>query len=528
MTDLLTPSDRSGTPSVTAEERRTFRAATLDEAVEAARAVLGPELELVEAHRVRRGGLGGFFATDLGVEIVAIPRVRPTPSPSLLDDVGTPPMEAAAPVSPTPNSPDVTLRAPAPAPASASSEHTSALDVLSRGRPASPHARDELSMELPDEVAGRPDRQHPLDPTDRSLGTRTDVIEDDLRVDADDVTALLERVLGERAAASNDAATLPLDPPTGDVQHAFDRLIERAEQIDRTQSAGAPDSTASGADDLSGARSEQAMNDTPDLLGIAPALGGDLDSFEAHLRAELAAADDGQTRATFEPAIDLGGVARPTPAPVAPLSGTTGVPRLFDDLADGDPWVADPAVGSDPDEDEPDEGHLPAAAEIVSDPVPAALAPPSPLLNPSMLQADRDVIDAEVLDVTDDLEALDALLRGVGVDVDDWAADRDPVAMPAPGEGAVEGAVEPVRSRSEEMARAAADQLLESVVSLRAQTSGSISRVAIRITDPAGLQVEVSTELLTDDASGPNATAAPSALPLGGQPELTLVSEGHG
>ena len=82
MTDLLTPSetavadvadiaDVADVADVDAADRRTFRAATLDDAVAAARSELGPEVELIEAHRVRRGGLGGFFATDLGVEIVA-------------------------------------------------------------------------------------------------------------------------------------------------------------------------------------------------------------------------------------------------------------------------------------------------------------------------------------------------------------------------------------------------------------------------------------------------------------------------
>ncbi|MFK8024858.1 MAG: hypothetical protein AB8G26_12940 [Ilumatobacter sp.] len=50
---------------------RTFRAATLDEALAEARQEMG-DVELIEARRVRRGGLGGFFATDLGIEIVVV------------------------------------------------------------------------------------------------------------------------------------------------------------------------------------------------------------------------------------------------------------------------------------------------------------------------------------------------------------------------------------------------------------------------------------------------------------------------
>ena len=46
-----------------------FRAATIDEAIGQARAELGPDVEIVEANRIRRGGVGGFFAADLGVEV---------------------------------------------------------------------------------------------------------------------------------------------------------------------------------------------------------------------------------------------------------------------------------------------------------------------------------------------------------------------------------------------------------------------------------------------------------------------------
>lgn len=82
MTDLLIPSD-AAVDDVDAADRRTFRAATLDDAVAAARSELGPEVELIEAHRVRRGGLGGFFATDLGVEIVAERRRASAPLPQV-------------------------------------------------------------------------------------------------------------------------------------------------------------------------------------------------------------------------------------------------------------------------------------------------------------------------------------------------------------------------------------------------------------------------------------------------------------
>lgn len=51
----------------------TFRAATLEEAVAIAEQTLGRRVSLVAANRIRRGGLGGFFAADLGVEVVVAP-----------------------------------------------------------------------------------------------------------------------------------------------------------------------------------------------------------------------------------------------------------------------------------------------------------------------------------------------------------------------------------------------------------------------------------------------------------------------
>lgn len=61
---------QSTQPSPERTATRRFRAPTLEDALEAARQELGPDIELLEANRIRRGGVGGFFATDLGVEIV--------------------------------------------------------------------------------------------------------------------------------------------------------------------------------------------------------------------------------------------------------------------------------------------------------------------------------------------------------------------------------------------------------------------------------------------------------------------------
>lgn len=51
-------------------ERRTYRAESLEVALEAARAELGPGVRVVSANRMRRGGVLGFFATEIGVEVV--------------------------------------------------------------------------------------------------------------------------------------------------------------------------------------------------------------------------------------------------------------------------------------------------------------------------------------------------------------------------------------------------------------------------------------------------------------------------
>ena len=64
------PSQQLSERTITTPARHEFRAATLEEAVELATEALGPNIEIVEANRIRRGGVGGFFATDLGVEVL--------------------------------------------------------------------------------------------------------------------------------------------------------------------------------------------------------------------------------------------------------------------------------------------------------------------------------------------------------------------------------------------------------------------------------------------------------------------------
>lgn len=50
-------------------ETMSFRGSTIDEAVSLAEESLGAPVRVVAANRIRRGGIGGFFAADLGVEV---------------------------------------------------------------------------------------------------------------------------------------------------------------------------------------------------------------------------------------------------------------------------------------------------------------------------------------------------------------------------------------------------------------------------------------------------------------------------
>lgn len=59
--------------ATTAQDALRFRAPTLDEAVAVAEQSLGGKVKVVEANKIRRGGIGGFFASDLGVEVTVVP-----------------------------------------------------------------------------------------------------------------------------------------------------------------------------------------------------------------------------------------------------------------------------------------------------------------------------------------------------------------------------------------------------------------------------------------------------------------------
>lgn len=54
------------------DEPLRFHGPTLEDAVDAALTALGGRVRVVEANRIRRGGIGGFFATDLGVEVAVV------------------------------------------------------------------------------------------------------------------------------------------------------------------------------------------------------------------------------------------------------------------------------------------------------------------------------------------------------------------------------------------------------------------------------------------------------------------------
>lgn len=75
MPHLSEPTERALQPG-----ERSFRGASIDQALAAARQALGEDVEAIAANRIRRGGVGGFFATDLGVEVIVL-----DPDPEYLD-----------------------------------------------------------------------------------------------------------------------------------------------------------------------------------------------------------------------------------------------------------------------------------------------------------------------------------------------------------------------------------------------------------------------------------------------------------
>jgi hypothetical protein len=82
MTNLHEASDVSASLSESDLSIRRFRGSTYDEALAAAESELGEHIRVIGADRIRRGGLGGFFATDLGVEVAVVPAAADAAAPS--------------------------------------------------------------------------------------------------------------------------------------------------------------------------------------------------------------------------------------------------------------------------------------------------------------------------------------------------------------------------------------------------------------------------------------------------------------
>ena len=58
--------------AVDPDEALRFRAPTLEDAIAVAETALGARVRVIAANRIRRGGIGGFFASDLGVEVTVV------------------------------------------------------------------------------------------------------------------------------------------------------------------------------------------------------------------------------------------------------------------------------------------------------------------------------------------------------------------------------------------------------------------------------------------------------------------------
>jgi hypothetical protein len=56
-----------------ADEPIVVRGSSIEEASRTAQELIGRQVKVVKADRIRRGGIAGFFATDLGVEVTVVP-----------------------------------------------------------------------------------------------------------------------------------------------------------------------------------------------------------------------------------------------------------------------------------------------------------------------------------------------------------------------------------------------------------------------------------------------------------------------
>lgn len=421
MTDLRTLSETDTAAPDETSDRKTFRASTLDEAVAAARSELGPEVELIEAHRIRRGGLGGFFATDLGVEIVAAARPASHPGSSLRQG-----------------------------------------STVSAGAGG---GTGPLASMPGDRVTTGLDRLIEDAETSESIG-----------VDRS----------SDRGSSAGETAT-------GTGEHPFDRTLER---------------------EMSGAAAGGAATDGPVdrfELGADPSTPVAAPDLDPPTGWDAPASPIDETIQTIE---------RPTPDPIATPTADTAAERPADPRHD---LLVDPFVdlGVDVDVDDLDLDPAPAEAASLDDPVTDPLEPaaesslaapidqaPQPAPFSAVAESERiDVGDAEVIDVDadddDDLSAaatadvggsldeIDALLRGVGVNV---PALRDEARM---GFIAREVPALPV----DDVARIAVDQLVDGITALDERCAGRVRRVSVSVTTNDGTTVCMSTEL-TEDRGG--------------------------
>ncbi|MEM8745190.1 MAG: hypothetical protein AAGF91_00700 [Actinomycetota bacterium] len=442
MTDLHTPSDRADTAgsdpaAPDAADHRTFRAATLDEAVAAARSELGPEVELVEAHRVRRGGLGGFFATDLGVEIVAAPSrrrpsaTRPASAPSAPASAAG---ASAASLAGTPPPPPTRAEREEPRIATGLDRLIERVEAAETGG-GDTTSRDALAGAIADAIAG----SHPFDeqmrneqmrnepgvsePTPASRPTRpapsTTPIADQLAATIADAV-VIPPLVDPLTTLDDELAQATTPSPRSTIEELDDELARHTAPV-----AEMPITDASIIDDGFAAPTGAPI-DTP---AAGSAANDDVDGFQA-----------------FDP---------------DSVRDADIIDDLTHDLLDDDVEIIDSTDAQDDDTEiiGPDEGEW---------------APGEAALRQRKKELDRTL---------GALEEIDDLLRDVGVNV------------PARGESIGTSLVRAEPAPVEEIARVATSQLVEGIAALDSRCSSEIRRVSVSVTGTDGTTVCMSTEL---------------------------------
>lgn len=522
MTDLLHHTDRriataTATDTATGDDElraRTFRAATLDDAVAAARAELGPDVELLEAHRVRRGGLGGFFATDLGVEIIAIP-TEPALEPLL--PPASIPQTRPAPTAPTP----ALDEAASPTDRHLSSTHDDLPTMMPLATPglqpmpaddlilpvAPPSERVVTALDRLIEHAESLDRRLPVDHAAAALRTPTVADPADL-VWGDEIT--------DPSAETDDDWWNDEIDTRADQPGSFEAHL-RTELGGTTSATDGPTATAT-------ASAIPALSTADSLLGLEHV---DADAIDADATEEL---DIPDWVSAHPEEIETGDLVEVETADTV----TTDLDTTDLDTTD----TATTDLGTEATDMETAETDLTVdiagdtetgADEIsaIDTPTAAALAPPSALLNPQLAD-------------TGTLSELDELLRGVGISVDpiETTAELDdgdqtldvettetddsteygefvpPSTALAPLAGQVELADALPVEQLGLIARAATDQLVGSIAAAAGSHLG-MSHLTISLTAADGSSVTVATEFApTPPLSAPALSPAETdALP---------------